>query len=79
MTWEEFVRFLANDETAVVVAVVISLLVEYVPRYDELTAKAKRLVFFGLAFAVPLLGALFGIVSLDWPASWAETVWPTGS
>jgi hypothetical protein len=76
MTWEQFVQFLVRDETAVVVAVILSVLSEYSEYYEGLKAKVKRLVFYGLAFAVPMLGAVLGMATLDWPVSWAETFWP---
>lgn len=76
MTWEEFVKLLASDTTGVVVAVLVSVLVDYVQWYNDLGAKEKRLVYFGLALFVPLLGAVLGVTTLDWPLSWADTFWP---
>ena len=78
-TFDRFLEALSGPLASAAVAIVLSILVEYVPQYDMLNAKWKRLVYFGLCMIVPisaaaLRGAL-GFVSwsfdpLFWHALW---------
>lgn len=77
MSWETFVRWLTNPTAIpIVVGVLLSIGVEYVPWYERLAGKWKRAVFFGASLVIPLLGAGLGILTLGWPGSWVETLWP---
>jgi hypothetical protein len=84
MPWSEFLAFLMGPGISVVVGIILSFVVEYWPAYEQLEAKWKRLVFFGLCMIVPVLGAILSAVSgfalwadfegLWWPvlvAGWA--------
>jgi hypothetical protein len=78
MSWGDFLRYAASPGIAVIVGVVISVGVEYWPAYDQLLPKWKRLVFFGLSLAVPLMATALAVATGEWGA-WADlrgTWWP---
>lgn len=76
MSFKEFLSYAMGPGVASIVAVIISLLIDYVPQYSELDAKVKRLVFMALAFVVPLAAAGIGTVVGAMDGSWANTFWP---
>ena len=77
MTWAEFLKLLSEPNMiAAAAGAILSFLVEYIPSYDTLAPKWKRLVFLGACFVLPLLAATLGILTAGWPASWEATFWP---
>ncbi len=77
LTWSGFLALLSTPNgIAGAVGVVLSWLAEYVPAFDALVPKWKRLVFFGVCMIVPLCAAALGIWTCGWPASWELTFWP---
>ena len=54
MSWSEFLQYAASPGIAAIVGAILSVVVEYLPEYDNLEPKWKRLVFFGLCMVVPL-------------------------
>ena len=70
MEWSEFLAFLMGPGISVVVGVVLSFVVEYWPAYENLEAKWKRLVFFGLCLIVPVIGGVGS--ALSGLAAWAD-------
>ena len=77
MGWEEFVKFLQGPGVSVVVGVILALLVEYWPQFQNLEPKQKQLAFAGLSLVIPLAGALAACLSgfSAW-ADWAGLWWP---
>jgi len=79
MTWEAFLRFVSGPGVAVVVGLLLSFALEYVPRfaywYEPLDPKPKRGVFIALCFIVPVSGALLlGLGGYElW--SWDPLIW----
>jgi hypothetical protein len=79
--WERFLEFMRGPGVAAVVAVLLSFVVEYFPRFDDLAQRHKRLVFAGLCLVVPLVAVVLTCASgfgewqdfegLWWPAMWA--------
>ena len=61
---------------AAAVGVFLSWLAEYIPGYDALAPKWKRLVFLGACFVVPLCAAGLNILTTGAPVSWELTFWP---
>ena len=77
MTWSAFLDLLSSPNgIAAGVGVILSLVVEYIPAYDTLAPKWKRIVFGGSCFVVPLAAAGLGIATVGWSASWDATFWP---
>ena len=77
MTWSAFLELLSSPNgIAAAVGVFLSVVVEYIPKYDTLAPKWKRLVFFGTCFLIPLAAAGLGIWTCSWPVSWELTFWP---
>jgi len=77
LTWSGFLALLSHPNgIAATVGVLLSLVVEYIPQYDALAPKWKRLVFAGACFVVPLCAAALGILTAGWAASWEATFWP---
>ena len=77
ITWAEFLRYCSNPTAIpVVVGVFLSWILEYVPSFESLEPRYKRLVVLGLSLAVPLLAAGLGILTVGWDASWDGTFWP---
>jgi hypothetical protein len=77
MSWNEFLQILSQPNgIAVGVGLVESVLVEYVPGFDPLAAKWKRLVFLLVAMVIPLAATGLGIATEGWAVSWQDTFWP---
>lgn len=78
MTWDEFLRWAASPGVNVIVGAVLSFVVDYLPKYDVLAPKWKRLVFFGLCMVVPLGATALAISTGVWGewADFANTWWP---
>jgi hypothetical protein len=77
LSWSGFLALLSNPNgIAAAVGVVLSLVVEYIPTYEALAPKWKRLVFGGACFVVPLAAAGLGIATAGWDVSWEATFWP---
>ena len=78
MPWEDFLKLIADpDGIALIVGFALSFLVEYIPAYNELLPKWKRLVMFGICEAVALAGAGLAIATgLHETVSWAGVWWP---
>jgi len=78
MTWPEFVAFaLSPAGIGIIIGVILSFAIEYVPQYMALESKYKRLVYLGLAFAIPLALTAINIATTgaawtDWEGAW----WP---
>ena len=79
-TFDSWLILASGPLVAAIVGVVLSWVVEFLPRYEELAPKVKRLVFAALCMAVPLLAAALrgalGYVEwsfdpLFWHAIWA--------
>lgn len=76
-SWEEFLFYLsAPSGVSVVVGLLVSWLIEYVPQFEQLAARWKRLVFLGFSLLVPLAAAGLGVLSAGWPTGWDATWWP---
>ncbi len=58
MTFEQFLSWLSTPSgIAIAVGVLLSWLIDYLPRYGYLSPKEKRLVYLGLCLLIPLLAA----------------------
>jgi len=76
MEWTEFLRYASGEGVAVVVGALLSVLAEHWAWYGEQTPKVKRLLFFVLSLAVPVLASALGVLTESWPLSWEATFWP---
>lgn len=79
MTFVQFLDYASGPGVNFVVGILLSFLIEYVPRYCYLPPKHKRLVFCGLCFLIPVLAAMFkglcGYVDFTWdPVVWNAIV-----
>lgn len=74
MTLDQFLQYASGAGVSAVVAVILSFIVEYIPSYDVLAPKYKRLVFIGMSFVVPLLASLAGVLLVNWPMT-QELIW----
>ena len=75
MTLVEFLRYAGtNAGISLVVGFVLSFVAEWVPSYEALAPKPKRLVMMGLCFAIPIL-ALIGLWLLAGEAMTIDLVW----
>ena len=76
MTWHEFLQYASSPGIAAIVGALLSVIVEYVPRFEALGPKAKRASIFILSLAVPLLASFLGVLTDSWESSWDATYWP---
>jgi hypothetical protein len=77
MDWSLFLTWMASPSgIPVLVGVVVSVVVEYVPLYSALVPKWKRAVFFVVCLIIPLIAAALGVWTDGWPATWRDTFWP---
>ncbi len=75
MGFSEFLAWASGPGVAAIVALLLSWLIEYVPRYELLEPKVKRLVFAGLCFVVPVLGALLRVAVGHASLSFDPLIW----
>jgi len=78
--WLQFLAWLVVPSSiTIAVGVVLSVVVEYLPNFDALDPKWKRVVVFALSLVVPVLAQVCRLASnvegLAW-ADWATTWWP---
>ena len=77
MSWAEFLLYLLSPEgIGVAAGIAWSLLADYIPQFEALQRKYKRLVFFAVCMAFPLVAAALGILTKSWPADFEATFWP---
>lgn len=77
MEWTEFLTFASGPGVNTIVGVLLSEVAEkYLPGFAALASRWKRVVFFGLCLAVPLLASVLGVVTAGWPGTWVATYWP---
>ena len=78
MTWGEFLEYAASPGIGIIVGVILSFVIDIVPKYKTLLPKWKRLIFGGLCFAVPLGATALAVATGEW-GTWGdlkETWWP---
>jgi len=78
MTWGEFLQWASSPGINAIVGAIISVGTEYIPGYDTLEAKWKRLVFFALSMVVPVGATALAVLTGEWGA-WGDfqgTWWP---
>lgn len=77
ITWKQFLVLLSTPSAIpLILGALMSVIAEFVPGWADLDAKWKRAIFFATSIAIPVLAAALGVLTLGWPASWAETFWP---
>jgi len=76
MEWTEFLRYAAGPGVAAIVGVLLSETASYLPGFDALVERWKRVVFFLLCMLVPTLASVLGVATAGWPATWVATYWP---
>lgn len=77
LSWEGFLRLLSEPNAiAAAVGVVWSWFAEYIPGFDALMPKWKRLVFLGVCLVIPLIAGALGILTCGWALSWNLVFWP---
>jgi hypothetical protein len=77
-SWSEALHFLAGAGAAVAAGVIISVLIEYLPRFQALEQKVKVAVYVGLCVLIPLIATALAIATQTW-GSWGDvagTWWP---
>lgn len=77
MSWEEFIGFLLKPNgIAAAVGLLWSVAIEYVPGFEALAPKWKRVVFAGVCLVVPLLASALGMATGVYAPSFRDVVWP---
>ena len=77
MSWSDFLALLSQPNgIAAAVGIGLSFVTEYIPGYEALVPKWKRLIFLVLCLAIPLAAAGLGVLTVGWSLSWELTFWP---
>ena len=77
MSWSEFLNYSMNSGVNVIVGFLIGMTVDYIPKYETLTPKLKRLVFIALSFLVPVAALIAALTTKEMVfQSYALTIWP---
>lgn len=75
--WGDFLAAMSRANfLSVAVGIALSIIADYIPGYDALQPKAKRLVFLGVSLFLPLLAASLGVLTAGFDPSWEATFWP---
>jgi len=75
MTFAQFLEWASGPGVSVIVAVLLSIAVEYWRWYGRLQPKPKRLLFAGLSLVVPVTAALVRAAVGHAPLSFDPLVW----
>ena len=76
-SWEQFLIYLSTPTgVSVSVGLLASLLAEYIPAFEWLDARLKRLIFLGFNLLVPVGAAALGELTAGWSPAWDVTWWP---
>ena len=76
MEWTEFLRYAAGPGVAAIVGLLLSETANYLPGFDALAERLKRIVFCLLCMIVPTLASVLGVWTAGWPSTWPATYWP---
>ncbi len=76
MEFAAFLRWCQGPGINLAVGALLAVVVEYWPQFQAMQSKHKRLAFFGLCLAVPLLAAVVACASGYQVWSFAATFWP---
>ena len=77
MSWSDFLALLSQPNgIAAAVGVSLSFVTEYIPGYEALVPKWKRLIFLAFCLVIPLAAAGLGVLTAGWALSWELTFWP---
>ena len=77
MSWSDFLALLSQPNgIAAAVGIGLSFVTEYIPGYEALVPKWKRLIFLVFCLAIPLAAAGLAILTAGAPLSWELTFWP---
>lgn len=74
-SFDSFLQALAGPLVAAAVGIILSVVVEYWPRFEALEPRYKRLAYFGLCMLVPLLAAILRAVLGYVPWSFDPLLW----
>jgi hypothetical protein len=77
LSWEQ--ALLACSQPGIInaiLAVLISVFIEYVPGFGQLESRWKVIIFFAISAMLPVAAAALGIWTLGWPVGWETTWWP---
>lgn len=77
MTWPEFLAYLSEPNgLSVAIGVLWSFAIEFIPTFDTLDPRWKRIMFLVICLVVPVAAAGLGVLTLDWDPDWQMTFWP---
>ena len=78
ITWSTFLLLMVGPGVNSGVGLLLSGIVEYLPKYNDLAPKWKRLVFAGLSLVVPLTFTALAIAIGEFGqwGDWQTTWWP---
>lgn len=76
MTYQEFLNALRGPAINAAVGVILAVIGEYLPMYQDLLPKTKKLLFAGLCFVVPLVASFLAVQSGYADGSFEGTYWP---
>lgn len=77
-TFQQFLLYLREPSgVTAAVGIVMAIIAEYQPTFQSLQPKFKRLWFFGLCMAVPIIAAIItAIIGYCTVCDWNELFWP---
>lgn len=76
MSFAEFLVGLQGPFISSAVGALLSVVAEYVPQYQGLSSKWKRVIFAGGCFGVPIVAAAAACGMGYQPCSFEQTFWP---
>jgi len=76
MTFPEFLTWLQGDGINAAIGFILSFIVEWLPQWDMLRPRVKRLVMLVLCLVIPSIAALVSAGMGYQPWSFEETFWP---
>lgn len=76
MEFTAFIDWLRGPGINAAIGFLMSFVVEWFPRWDDLAPRIKRLVMLAFCMALPLLATLLGTLTGYLDSSFALTWWP---
>ena len=78
MSWNEFLTAMAGPGVNAAVGFLLSFGADYIPGYNDLDAKFKRVAFIVAAFLIPLAATVAAVYTGEFGqwGDWQTTWWP---
>ena len=76
MSFQEFLQYASGPGVNVIWGFILTVIVEWFPRWEELESRIKRAVFFVASMAVPVTASLISVAANYQDFGFDTVIWP---